>query len=98
MKRGFRSRDEYFNMAALPNGREHARLGLAISRRASPKSVVRNRLKRYARESFRRNQERLDGVDIVVTAQAAAADAAPAQLNAALVRHWERIASQCRKS
>lgn len=49
------------------NGRTQARLGLAISRRASRTAVVRNRLKRLAREAFRRQQDSLSGLDVVVS-------------------------------
>lgn len=49
------------------NGLAQARLGLAISRRASRSAVVRNRLKRLAREAFRRQQDSLTGLDIVVS-------------------------------
>lgn len=49
------------------NGRKQARLGLAISLRASGTAVVRNRLKRLAREAFRRQQDSLSGLDVVVS-------------------------------
>jgi ribonuclease P protein component len=49
------------------NGRPRARLGLAISRRATGTAVVRNRLKRLAREVFRHQQDSLAGLDIVVS-------------------------------
>jgi ribonuclease P protein component len=49
------------------NGRQRARLGLAISRRATRTAVVRNRLKRLAREVFRHQQDSLAGLDVVVS-------------------------------
>ena len=50
-----------------PNGRGRARLGLAVSRKATRKAVVRNRVRRQIRESFRVNQHRLAGLDVVVS-------------------------------
>jgi ribonuclease P protein component len=42
------------------------RLGVLISRRHSPKAVLRNALKRGVREAFRLEQEQLGPVDILV--------------------------------
>lgn len=95
MKHGLRSRDEYFSIAARPNGLGHARLGLAISRRAAAAAVVRNRLKRQVRESFRHGRAGLAPVDLVVMAQPAAGGAPSEQLRVSLRRHWERISKQC---
>ena len=49
------------------NGLEHSRLGLAISRKAAGSAVGRNRVRRQVKESFRRHQHRLAGLDIVVS-------------------------------
>ncbi|MCY3989295.1 MAG: ribonuclease P protein component [Gammaproteobacteria bacterium] len=49
------------------NGKERARLGLAVSLKATRKAVVRNRVRRQLRESFRVNQHRLVGLDVVVS-------------------------------
>ncbi|MFT3763749.1 MAG: ribonuclease P protein component [Pseudoxanthomonas sp.] len=57
-----------------------ARLGLAVSRKVDRRAVVRNRIKRTLRESFRRLRPQLAGGDYVVVARAAAAGATPAQL------------------
>jgi len=98
MKYGLRSRDEYFSIAARPNGLRHPRLGLAISRRSAAAAVMRNRLKRQVRESFRHACGDLASVDLVVTAQPAAARAPGELLRASLQRHWDRISKQCNES
>lgn len=59
---------------AMPNGRTHARLGLAISRKVGG-AVVRTRLKRMLREAFRHEQHALPrgakgSYDLVVNARA----------------------------
>jgi ribonuclease P protein component len=68
-----------------------ARLGLAVSRKVSPRAVVRNRIKRIARDSFRRVRADLPAVDLVLLARPEAASASPAELAADLVTLWRRL-------
>lgn len=98
MKGGRRSRDEFFTMFVLANTLAHGRIGLSVSRRASPKAVARNRIKRQARESFRAHQRGLAGIDVVVVAHAAAAAAENRALRDALRQHWQKLAQSCKKS
>ena len=48
------------------NGADVARLGTAVPKRYVKTAVLRNRIKRIIRESFRHNQETLAGFDVVV--------------------------------
>ena len=81
-------------MFAAANARTHARLGLAISRKVSPKAVVRNRIKRQVRESFRLHQRALTGRDIVVAGHNAAGAADAKALRQALEKIWAEIAQR----
>ena len=54
-----------FTVLARENGLDHARLGLAISKKCAKRAVDRNRIKRHFRESFRINQHTLPCVDII---------------------------------
>jgi ribonuclease P protein component len=54
-----------FTVLARENGLDHARLGLAISKKCAKRAVDRNRIKRHFRESFRLNQHTLPSVDII---------------------------------
>ncbi len=54
-----------FTVLARENGLDHARLGLAISKKCAKRAVDRNRIKRHFRESFRLNQHKLPSVDII---------------------------------
>jgi len=65
-EQGRRTRARYFTVVATPGG-EYPRLGLAIGRKASPRAVVRNRIKRIVRDVFRHAS--LPALDIVVVAR-----------------------------
>jgi ribonuclease P protein component len=97
-KRAQRSSDGCFTVLAAPNGTEHARLGLAISKKAARSAVVRNRVKRIARESFRHHQAALGGLDVVVLARAGIAVKSRRELHASLTRHWARLIQRCARS
>ncbi|HRE53258.1 MAG TPA: ribonuclease P protein component [Candidatus Competibacter sp.] len=90
-----KSSDRYFTVLTRPNDLAHPRLGLAISRKVAKSAVARNRLKRIARESFRRRQGQLDGLDCVVMARSGASEQDNAVLFASLERHWRRFARPC---
>jgi len=66
------------------------RLGMAVSRKVSPEAVVRNRIKRQIRESFRLHRARLPAADLVVVARPAAAGLGGAALRAELALLWSR--------
>ena len=70
-----------------------ARLGLAVSRRVSKSAVHRNRIKRIARDSFRRHRGTLPAVDILVIARGSADHEDNPSLHAEFVRLWQRIAA-----
>jgi ribonuclease P protein component len=85
---GRRIRDSLFSVHTRANTLGHARLGLTVSRRVSTKAVIRNRIKRCVRESFRSTQNTLGGLDLVVIAQPGAGAAKPVTLRESLQRHW----------
>src|SRR5690606_21308692 len=75
-------------------GAEHgARLGLAVSRRVDRRAVVRNRIKRSARELFRSLRAELPAADYVLVARREAAQMSPPQLRAALQSLLRRAAA-----
>ena len=55
----------------------------------------RNRVKRLVRESFRENQNRLAGLDLVVVARATADREPGTVLRGSLEEHWTRFSEQC---
>ncbi|MEO1203103.1 MAG: ribonuclease P protein component [Pseudomonadota bacterium] len=89
-KKARRSRDKWFTVLCRRRPVGPARLGLAISKKHCKRATGRNRIKRVIRESFRRSQRSLSGLDIVVINQPAAADASNAILFESLAGHWQR--------
>lgn len=96
--RAVRSADGCLTVLATPNSINHGRLGLAIAKRAVPRAVDRNRLKRLVRESFREHQAQLVGLDIVVLARPGAGSRDNRELRATLAHHWRRLIKRCAKS
>ncbi|GIX37296.1 MAG: ribonuclease P protein component [Silanimonas sp.] len=65
------------------------RLGMAVSRKVSPDAVVRNRIKRQIRESFRQRRHGLPAGDCIVVARAGAGALGKAALRAELETLWQ---------
>ena len=81
-----------FSVRYRQNELGHARMGLAISKRVSKRAVERNRIKRLARESFRRIRHDLPAVDLVLMAREQAAGLPGTELLAELDALWRKLA------
>lgn len=77
----------------LPEGR--ARLGVSVSRRVDVRAVVRNRIKRLARDVFRHAAPELAPGDYVLVAKREAALAVRAGNSAVLRDELQRLFSRC---
>lgn len=90
-RRAQRSRDRFFTVLYSRNGQDFPRLGLAIAKKRVRRAVMRNRIKRVIRESFRRAKNQLLGTDIVIMARDEAEQASNTELFRSLENHWRNI-------
>lgn len=86
-----RIRTRHFLVRVIPSVTGQARLGLAVSSKVSKRAVVRNRIKRIVRESFRLRRDGLPALDVLVIAQPSAAAVANQVLHADLEEAWRKL-------
>ena len=84
-KRGTSKANRYLVMYVLPNQHMMNRLGISVSKKVG-NSVVRHRLTRLIRESYRLNEAEFEnGLDIVVVARPQAKDRTYREIESALM-------------
>jgi ribonuclease P protein component len=76
---------------------DYPRLGVIVSLRIARRAVARNRIKRIIRESFRMQQQKIKGWDVVVIARPGAVKQSNQELFASLEGHWKKL-EQCARS
>ncbi len=92
---------KYFSRYAVlffaGNGLKHSRIGITATKKLG-KANVRNRLKRWTREVYRRNREPLGldarALDIVVNVKPSAAETSFQDYSRDLARALERVVSE----
>lgn len=85
-----RSSDKHFLFLAKSNDFDEPRLGLAVPKKHIRSAVERNKLKRIIRESFRLNQKKLKGNDIVVVVRSRL-DVNKIKTEPILAKHWDKV-------
>lgn len=68
-----------------------ARLGLVITKRRFKHAVVRNKIRRLIRESFRKCSAQLGNMDVIVLAKDSAQSQTNANLLGELDQHWRKL-------
>jgi len=91
-----KSSGKAFTVLARQSDREPARLGLAIPRKQIRKAVERNRIKRLIRESFRRHQDLLHGLDVIVIGRSELMNKNTPAVFECLEKHWRQVSERCR--
>ncbi len=86
----------YFQCEFRVNDAPTARLGMAVSRRVSKRAVVRNRIRRQIRESFRLRRPSLPPCDVLIIARTQAAATNNPALRAELDLLWTKLAVAAR--
>ena len=59
-------RGEYFQLSFRPNDLNTARFGVVVAKKIARRAVMRNRIKRQAREVFRQRRSGLPAMDLVL--------------------------------
>ena len=77
------------------NSKSHARLGMAVPKRQLKRAVDRNRIKRLIRESFRKHQAQLQGLDVVVLVRHGIVKLDNETVFRALDKHWDLLSKKC---
>lgn len=96
-----RSSDHCFRILARSNDSQCHRLGLAVAKKACPKAVGRNRIKRVVRESFRTclaGQSDTVTLDFVVLPSASAANESNQSLSESLNKQWYKLVERAAKA
>jgi len=91
----------YTVLFIVPNGSSHSRIGITATKKIG-KANVRNRLKRWTREVYRRQREPLGldatALDIVVNVKPSAVAATFQDYSRDFTRALERVVSETRRS
>ena len=89
-KKGTSLANRYLVMYVMDNGQKINRVGISVSKKVG-NSIVRHRVKRLIRESYRLQEETFHrGLDVVIIARVSAKDCTYAKIDSA-VRHLGRL-------
>ena len=83
--------NKYLVLYVKPNGLDHNRIGISVSKKVG-NSVVRHRIKRLVRESYRLHEEKFNnGLDIVVIGRRSADGASYQEIEKALLSLMHKV-------
>lgn len=87
----FKVSNRYFLILAKTNDHDHGRLGLVVAKKHCKLAVDRNLIKRITRESFRRQQHHLQGIDAIVLARKGLENLSKQDIHQQLDQLWLKI-------
>jgi len=85
----------YYLLLAKPNAGQVARLGLVVARKNIRLATRRNRIKRVARETFRRHARRLQSLDVLFLSRRGLDELPPARQTRLLREAWCELGRLC---
>jgi len=91
-KKNKRYSDKYWTILVKRSESGVSRLGLAIAKKRAKRAVDRNRIKRVARETFRKQRLSLPGLELVVMNRDAATSASTRELRDSMERLLMKMA------
>lgn len=94
----FRISHQHLLLLACHNGRGFPRLGLVIAKKHLRLAVDRNRVKRLSRESFRKTQDKLLDLDLVLLSRNGLEKLTNPEVFALLDQHWNRLLKKVRQT
>jgi len=97
-RKGKKLGSAYAAVFFYPNVVTHPRLGVSIGKKQISTAVMRNQIKRIARESFRLNQGVLPAVDIVMIFYKPVLSLDKKQVREFVEQQWQRLNTFCKKS
>jgi ribonuclease P protein component len=75
-----------------------SRLGITVPKRCIKLAVMRNRIKRHLRETFRLNHVPLDGWDLIVMIKPGMTTVPSTDYGKVIETYWARLIEQCNGS
>lgn len=82
---------QYLMILCRLNQKEHARIGIIVGKRVANNAVDRNRIRRIVRDSFRLNQKKLVGWDIIVIARQQCDTLSREKIRKGIDNLWEKL-------
>lgn len=82
---------------AKPNSLHHPRLGVTVSKKRARLAVQRNRIKRIMRETYRLQQHKLPGFDIIVIAKPGITQLDNPALHDLMNYLWQKLSKRCKQ-
>lgn len=92
----FRASHQHFLILARFNQQTTPRLGLVVAKKHLRLAVERNRMKRLVRESFRKQQQSFQGLDVIVLSRKGVDTLSNATFTDQLNQQWQRIFKKVR--
>lgn len=79
------------------NNHLYGRIGLIVGKRIAKKAVTRNKIRRVIRESFRSQQKKFTGMDMIVIARKHCDKLSKQKLREGIDRLWEKLLTSQQK-